>query len=323
MHTNTEDLPANSHVLVVDDDESIRNLLKQVVIGAGFECTVAGCGEDALQTFETKTVDLAITDINMPGMNGIELLAKIKEKYNSDVMVMTGLSTNFTYDKIIELGANDFLSKPMNPKEFLVRMKRILRERFLKIERERAELELQKSLDAMQNTLEQTVTALASTVELRDPYTSGHQKRVAQIADAIACHMDLSATQVRGIRIAGLLHDIGKIGIPSEILSKPGRLDDAEFTLIKKHPLIGHEILKNIEFPSPIAEIILQHHEKIDGSGYPQCLSGNEILLEAKLICVADVVEAMSSHRPYRPALGIDLALDEILKTRAYSMIQR
>jgi len=153
-------------------------------------------------------------------------------------------------------------------------------------------------------------------IEVKDPYTSGHQKRVSQLATAIAERLNLSHDKVEGIRIASLIHDIGKIGIPTEILSKSTILSDIEFSLIKAHSQIGYDILKSIDFTYPVAQIVLQHHEKIDGSGYPNHLKSAEILLESKIICVSDVVEAMSSHRPYRPALGIDAALEEISQNK-------
>jgi len=179
----------------------------------------------------------------------------------------------------------------------------------LEEERKRAKQKLQK-------TLEETIYALASAIEMRDPYTAGHQKRVTKLACAIAKEMGLSKEQIEGIRMAGLIHDIGKISIPSEILTKPGKLNDLEYSLIKTHPQAGYNILKGIEFPWPVAQIVLQHHERMDGSGYPQGLCGKDILLEARILAVADVVEAMSSHRPYRPAYGIDKALEEISKNK-------
>jgi len=179
----------------------------------------------------------------------------------------------------------------------------------LEEERKRAKQKLQK-------TLEETIYALASAIEMRDPYTAGHQKRVTKLACAIAKEMGLSKEQIEGIHMAGLIHDIGKISIPSEILTKPGKLNDLEYSLIKTHPQAGYNILKGIEFPWPVAQIVLQHHERMDGSGYPQGLCGKDVLLEARILAVADVVEAMSSHRPYRPAYGIDKALEEISKNK-------
>jgi PAS domain S-box-containing protein/putative nucleotidyltransferase with HDIG domain len=183
-------------------------------------------------------------------------------------------------------------------------------------DREKAERELKVSFKKLRKTLDGIVHAMAIVGEARDPYTAGHQRRVAELAAAIADEMGLEFDKIEGIRIAGLLHDIGKISVPSEILSRPGRLTAIEFSFIKSHPQVGYDVLKGIEFPWPIADIVLQHHERIDGSGYPKGLKGKEILIEAKILGVADVVEAMSSHRPYRPALGIDKALAEVLKNR-------
>lgn len=172
--------------------------------------------------------------------------------------------------------------------------------------------ELRQTVEKLRKVTGATVQAMAQTVEVRDPYTAGHQKRVSNIARAIASQMALSSDTVEGIRMAGNIHDIGKISVPAEILSKPGTLTDIQFALIKAHPKTGYEILKGIEFPYDIARIVLQHHERIDGSGYPQGLRDDDILLEARVLAVADVVEAMSSHRPYRPALGLEKALEEI-----------
>ena len=180
----------------------------------------------------------------------------------------------------------------------------------------KAEEELKHSLDKLRKITGATIQAIAQTVEVRDPYTAGHQKRVADLARAIATRMGLGADRVDGIRMAGVIHDIGKISVPAEILSKPGLLTPLEFSLIKTHSQVGYDILKDIEFPWDIATMVLQHHERLDGSGYPQGITGDRILLEAKILTVADVVEAMASHRPYRPSLGMDKALDEIKDKR-------
>ncbi len=174
------------------------------------------------------------------------------------------------------------------------------------------EEERRQSFEKLQKALRETVHALASAVEMRDPYTAGHQRRVTELARALAEEMGLSEEQIEGLHMAGLVHDIGKINVPAEILSKPGQLNDVEFSMIKAHSQAGYDILRTIEFPWPVAKIVLQHHERLDGSGYPQGLKGEEILLEARILSVADVVEAMSSYRPYRPALGIEKALEEI-----------
>ena len=183
-------------------------------------------------------------------------------------------------------------------------------------ERKQAEEERKKSFERIRRNLEETVNALASAVEMRDPYTAGHQKRVTDLACAIAKEMCLSKEQIEGLKMAGLIHDIGKILVPAEILSKPGRLTEIDFSMIETHPKVAYDILKEIEFPYPVAQIVIQHHERMDGSGYPAGLTGEEILLEARILAVADVVEAIASHRPYRPALGQDKAIEEISQNR-------
>ncbi|MBN2098894.1 MAG: PAS domain S-box protein, partial [Dehalococcoidia bacterium] len=181
-------------------------------------------------------------------------------------------------------------------------------------ERKKAEQELQRSLKRLEKTMESTIEAITTTIETRDPYTTGHQMRVTELACAIAKVMEVPPTQIEGIRVAGLLHDIGKIAIPTEILSKPGKLNEVEYEMIKTHSKVGYNILKKIEFPWPVARTVLQHHERWNGSGYPHGIRGEDILLEARILAVADVMEAMSSHRPYRPSIGADKALDEISK---------
>jgi PAS domain S-box-containing protein len=183
-------------------------------------------------------------------------------------------------------------------------------------ERKRAEENLAASYEKLNRTLSGTVLALSATVETRDPYTAGHQRRVALLVDAISLETGFSQEQCAGMQVLGLLHDIGKIVVPAEILSKPGKLSEIEFNLIKAHVQAGYDILKDIELPWPIAQAVLQHHERMDGSGYPQGLTAPDIVLEARILAVADVVKAMASHRPYRAALGIDQALEEISHNR-------
>ncbi len=182
--------------------------------------------------------------------------------------------------------------------------------------RRQAEIEVRVGLDKLRQALQSTVGALSNTMEIKDPYTAGHQRRVAQLACAIAQAMGLPTDQVEGIQVLSFLHDIGKIAVPAEILNRPGKITTMEFNLIRAHPEMGYNILKDLEFPWPVAQAVLQHHERLDGSGYPAGLTDREIIQEAKILAVSDVVEAMASHRPYRPSLGIDVALEEITKHR-------
>ena len=183
-------------------------------------------------------------------------------------------------------------------------------------ERERAQTAARQHLERLERAMRGTIGVISTIIEFRDPYTHGHERRVGEIAAAIATEMALDPDRVEGIRVAGNLHDVGKIGAPAELLAKPTRLSPAEYALIKGHAQSGYEILKGVDFPWPVALVALQHHERLDGSGYPQGLKNGAIILEARIMAVADTVEAMSSHRPYRPGLGIDKALAEIERGR-------
>ena len=183
-------------------------------------------------------------------------------------------------------------------------------------ERKKTQAELEKSLTQLRRAIETTIQVLIQAIEIRDPYTAGHQKRVASLASAIAREIQCPPEKLEGVYLAASIHDIGKISVPSEILSKPSRLSPIEFVIVKEHAFNGYNILKDVVSPWPLAEIVYQHHERIDGSGYPRGLKGDEILQEARILTVADVVEAMASHRPYRPSLGIDAALQEIEQQR-------
>jgi PAS domain S-box-containing protein len=183
-------------------------------------------------------------------------------------------------------------------------------------ERKRTEEKLQKTFDSLKKAIGATIQVMVSAVEARDPYTAGHQIRSAHLDCAIATEMGLPQEKIDGIRMAGSIHDIGKLSIPAEILSKPTKLTEIEFSLIKEHSRSGYEILKDVESPWPLAQIVYQHHERMNGSGYPRNLKGDEIIMEARIMAVADVVEANASHRPYRPGLGIEAALEEIEKNK-------
>jgi PAS domain S-box-containing protein/putative nucleotidyltransferase with HDIG domain len=212
--------------------------------------------------------------------------------------------------KIISMEIN---ATPVKQNGQIVAVQGIMRDISL---RKRAEADANTSTEKLVVALESTISAMAMIVEMRDPYTAGHQRRVTQLASAIAREIGLPDEQITGLRLAGLIHDIGKVRVPVEILANPESLSEAEFGIIKMHPALGYEILSTIELPWPVADIIHQHHERLNGSGYPSGLKAKEILIESRILAVADVVEAISCPRPYRPALGIEKALDEINKNR-------
>jgi response regulator RpfG family c-di-GMP phosphodiesterase len=305
-----------ARILIVDDDPDIRDIFKEGIQYGGYACVTANSACAALDILQRQRVDVVVSDINMPEMNGLELIKIIKQRHDCDVIIMTGFIEDFTYEEIIGRGASDFIQKPVRISEFIARLKRVLFERETLAERDKAAESLRLNLEKFQRAMDGIIHAMSLTVELRDPYTAGHQQRVSDLAAAIAREMGLSADRIYGLRMASSIHDLGKITIPSEILCKPGHLGPLEYELIKNHVQAGYDILKKIEFPWPLAEIILQHHERMDGSGYPRGLAGEDIQMEARILAVADVFETMSSHRPYRPSLGLDRAIEELLRNK-------
>jgi putative two-component system response regulator len=264
----------------------------------------------------------------MPGKSGIQLLKEIRNEHpNIATVMISGQGNQDIANKVILMGAYDYIYKPFQKKQVLVSVSNALRRKALDIQNgfqlEQLEtiiknqtIDVSVANNKLSRAIESIVEAMSMAIESRDPYTAGHQNRVANIAGAIAAKMEFSKERIHYLRMAAIVHDIGKISVPAEILNKPGKLSAAEFNIIKEHPTTGYNILKGIDFHYPLAEIVYQHHERIDGSGYPRQLKANAIHMEAKIIAVADVLEAMASHRPYRPALGIDIALDEIIKNR-------
>lgn len=295
-------------VLVIEDDQSHAELISRAFESHRheFEVSFRHTLRDSFQFLLENKPDIVVCDWMLPDGRGSEILQPDPEKVHFPVVIMTSHGNEELAVEAMKAGALDYVVK--SPETFAHMPDFVLREI-----REWEHIAARRSAETkLQEVLLQTVEALAVLVEKRDPYTSGHQKKVGQLATTIGVHMHLSEETIRGIYIASILHDIGKITIPGEYLNKPGKLEPIEFTIIKTHPQAAHDMLKSIEFNWPVAEIILQHHEKLDGSGYPNGLMDSDILLEAKIITVADVVEAISSHRPYRPALGIDAAIDEI-----------
>jgi putative two-component system response regulator len=303
-------------ILVVDDDEGICNLLHTGIQMAGYRCFITQSPSMALSLLDEYPVDVVVADIKMPEMDGIELAHIIKARYKADVIIMTGFIEDFNYEDIVRQGASDFLQKPVRIAEFIARLKRVIAERRSRSDLKNALADVKLNLDKLRRAMDGIVEAISVTVEMRDPYTAGHQKRVAELACAVAREMALSEDDIYGLRMASVIHDLGKITVPAEILSKPGQLSGLEYELIKSHVQAGYDILKQIDFPWPLADIILQHHERMDGSGYPNGLKEEEILLAARILSVADVFETIASHRPYRPSLGLQRAMDEIRENR-------
>lgn len=311
-------------ILIVDDEESIRLAFRELLEMEGHVIAEAENVEQAKNHLGHTRFDVVVSDIIMPGLKGTDLLKIVRQQETgAQVILVTGEPTIETASQAIREGAFDYLAKPVSARELrdtvdkAVKIKQLHDEKILLAEENKRyqnhlEQLVEQRTAELKKALFGIVTAMSVTVEKRDPYTAGHQLRVAQLAKAIAAKLHLPKEQIDGVYLAGVIHDVGKISIPAEILVKPSKLTKDEFSIIKTHPEVGYEILKNIEFPWPIATVVLQHHERLDGSGYPQGLKEPAILSEAKILAVADVVEAMATHRPYRPALGIGPALEEV-----------
>jgi response regulator RpfG family c-di-GMP phosphodiesterase len=325
-------------VLVVDDEKGIRVTLSAFLQEDGHTVEAAPDVQEAERLLAQKEFDVVVSDVILPGLTGLELLRRIKSVAPSTLVVlMTGEPTLETATEALRAGASDYLSKPFSKgaikravshaarirslneqkrrleeenRRYQEKLEQLVAERTKTLEKREAQLSV--VIKRLERMMTGSIEAISTVIERRDPYTAGHERRVAALACTIAKDLGCAEHQMRGIQVAAFVHDIGKIALPAEILSKPSKLNDLEYSLVKAHPQVGFDILRKIEFVWPVAEATLQHHERLDGSGYPQGLKGGEALLEARILAVGDVVEAMVSHRPYRAALGLEKALAEI-----------
>lgn len=313
-------------IVVVDDNPNNLRVLSSMLQQFDYKVRPALDGAMAIKSIIANPPDLVLLDIRMPEMDGYEVCRQLKSNpLTAEIPVIFISALQDTEDKVaaFKSGGVDYITKPFQLEEVLARVKahlslyQIQRDLQKMVEERSQELTaalitLNESQKQYTHILEQTIQAISLTIEKRDPYTAGHQTRVSQLSVAIAREMNLEDDLIEGLRLGAMVHDIGKIYIPAEILNRPGKLSDIEFMLIKTHSQVGHDIMENVQFPWPVAEMILQHHERLDGSGYPQGLKSDQILLEARIIAVADVLESMACHRPYRAALGIEKGIAEI-----------
>lgn len=292
------------------DAELIRKVLKKD--GIHFECIHVVRGADFCEALGSSPPDLVISDFDLPQYSGFEALEELKfRKLDIPFLIVSGVIGEDLAIEAFTRGATDCVNKN-NLARLPGALRRAVAENEERSRRREAEEQLTQSYDRLHKGFFTTLQAFATALEFRDPYTSGHQRRVADLASAIAARMGKDETFCESIYLASIVHDIGKISVPAEILTRPSRLNELEFKFIQMHVETGYEILKNIDFPWPIAETVYLHHERLDGSGYPRQLSGDRISQEARIVAVSDVVEAMATHRPYRAALGIDAALAEV-----------
>ncbi len=303
-----------ARVMVVDDEAIITTELGTYLKSLGYEVESASSGEEAVEKAKHFRPDVIFMDIIMPGtLDGIVASELIKRELDSPVIFLTSYANDALIKRAKKVEPFGYILKPYREAEIKAFLEITLHRK--DIQRSIAK-ELNEYRKKLQQTIESTITTLERIMETRIPEVTHHQRRVAQLALAIAKEMSLIEERVRGAHVATRIHDIGEIYVPSEIIRMPGRFSRVEFATVKIHPQAGYDTLKETNFAWPVAQIILQHHERLDGSGYPQGLSGKEIMLEARILGVADVVEAMSSSRPNREALGIDIALEETSKNR-------
>ncbi len=307
-------------VLVVDDNATNIDLLVNTLKDE-YRLGVSKSGQKALEYTDKNLPDMILLDVMMPEMSGYEVCRRLKAVPRTaeiPVIFITALTEIEDKTRGFEVGGVDYITKPFHRAEVRARVKSHIALKMLREELSSQNIILEQKVAEktadLYEMLQATIQTMALTVEIRDPYTSGHQHRVALLACAIAEKIGFSSDQIRTLDIAGNLHDIGKIRIPISIINRPGELLEIEHKMLRIHPQVGYNIVKNIPSHLPFAEVVLQHHEKLDGSGYPQGLRGDDILPEAKVLTIADVAEASSSYRPYRPARGIDITLEEILQ---------
>jgi len=313
-------LMTQRRILFVDDEPEILHIFQRRFQDQ-YVLDVAISGMEALQLLEENgPYAVIVSDNRMPKMTGIQLFTEVQKTAPDTVRILlTAFADLETAMKAVNEGfVFRILRKPCPPSEVAKSVDAALA--YYELLMSQRELQVLKKY---RQGMEDMIYSLVALLEKRDPYTAGHQVRVAALATAMAQDLDLVPEQVEVVRLAASVHDIGKTYVPSEFLNKPGRLTPAEFEIIKAHPLVGQEVLTSMDKVFPISRIVGQHHEKLDGSGYPEGLKGEQILLEARIITVADIVEAMQSHRPYRSALGVDRALAEIEDLRGVALDMR
>ena len=315
---------AQRHVLIVDDDRQVREVLHQIFLASGYDCLVANDGREGLALFRTARPPLTVTDLKMPGMTGIELLQGIREDdTDAAVIVLTGAADVKTAIDSLKLGAYDFIMKPVNIDELLIAADRALEHRQLVLERREYQVllerrvaeatqDLQAAYRQLQATYNSTLEALGSALDSRDVGTEAHSRRVHGYALATAREYGMPDSELTDLGHGVLLHDIGKIGIPDAILLKPDRLTAAEWLVMRRHPEIGKKLIERIPFLRGAIPVVYCHHEKWDGSGYPQSLKGETIPLGARIFTVVDAFDAMTFDRPYSKAISFHAAKAEI-----------
>lgn len=318
----------NKTILIVDDEEMIRELLSSALLQEGYICHQAANVDDAFLVLDEQRVDLVISDIMMPGRSGVELLRELKKiDPEITVLMITGLSDMNTAMECIHLGADDYITKPFGINRVILTVNNLIEKRNLAIEKKNYQVSLEfkvlKQTEQIRNTMNElhtaydnTLTALVKALDAREKEVGSHSERVMNFSIFMAGKLGIVGKELEQLSKGALLHDIGKIGITDNILLKPGKLDEAEWVEMRRHPQIGYDIMSEISFLKGPAEIILTHHERFDGKGYPQHLQGTQIPIGSRIFGLVDTLDAMTSDRPYRQALPFDAVISEVKKYR-------
>jgi putative two-component system response regulator len=296
----TEPVPPRGRILVVEDEAANRDLLVRLLTNQGYEVSTVGSGEAALSVLEHLPVDLVLLDVQLPGASGLEICAQLKQGRETrflPVALVTGLRAKEDKIRGLRAGADDFIGKPFDPEELQARVASLVR--------------LKQNTDDLDST-EGILRSLALIIEARDQYTDGHCERLASYSVALGKTMGLPNDDLSALERGGYLHDIGKIGIPDSVLLKPSALTTGEFELMKQHTVIGDRLCGELKSLRLVREIVRQHHERLDGSGYPDGLRGEEVSVLAQIVSTADLYDAMTTARPYREACSRDHAFDEL-----------
>jgi putative two-component system response regulator len=313
-------------ILIVDDEELIRRLLHQKLTSEGYRCQKAGSAAQVLDELKSNPAELVILDIKMPGKSGMELLPELRVRYPDTAVIMaTAIADTSTAIQCMKEGAYDYLTKPFNLDEVVLSVGRALERRKLELEnrdyQQHLEQKVEEQAEKIRASFINAITALAYALEAKDIYTSGHSQRVTEISVAIARELGMPQDSVDKIRLAGLVHDIGKIGIRESVLNKPAALTDDEFRHIKSHCEAGEHILTPIVEDEEILRAVRHHHERYDGMGYPDGLRGEQIPLAARILAVADAFDAMTSERPYRSAMSAQDACAEVERCKGTQFV--
>lgn len=316
----------SNNVLVVDDEEMIRELLSSALEQEEYNWFVAANVDEAFAILEKHPIDLVISDIMMPGKSGIDLLRDLK-KVDSDIAVLmiTGLSDMGTAMQCIHLGADDYITKPFGVNRVMLTARNLIEKRALVLEKKNYQTsletkvaqqtdQLRRTMNELHDAYHNTLSALVHALDAREKEVGSHSERVMNFCRYLAQKIGIQGKELEELAKGALLHDIGKIGISDNILLKPGKLDEDEWLEMRKHPTIGHEILAGIHFLKDPIEIILSHHERYDGTGYPNRLKGDEIPIGARIFALIDTLDAMTSDRPYRKALPFAAVVAEVTK---------